>query len=74
MNQLYVSIYPLFLKFFSRIGLYRILSRVPCAVQLKNFLKVDQRMPDLQAEYPNLQATDDGLTLKGKWLSNSNPR
>ena len=33
LNQLYTHIYPLFFKFFSHIGHYRVLSRVPCAVQ-----------------------------------------
>ena len=32
-NQLYIYIYPLFLRFFSLIEHYRILSRVPCVVQ-----------------------------------------
>ena len=31
--QLYVYMYLLFFKFFSRLGYYRILSRVPCAIQ-----------------------------------------
>ena len=31
-NQLYVYIYPLFFRFFSHIGHYRVLSRVPCAL------------------------------------------
>ena len=30
--QLYMYIYLLFLKFFSHLGYYRILSRVPCAI------------------------------------------
>jgi len=30
-NQLYI--YPLFFRFFSHIGHYRVLSRVPCAIQ-----------------------------------------
>ena len=33
MNQLYVDIYPLSFRFFSHIGYYRVLSRVPCAIQ-----------------------------------------
>ena len=33
-NQLYVYIYPLFFRFFSHIGHYRVLSRVPCAILL----------------------------------------
>ena len=32
-NRLYVYIYPLFFRFFSHIGHYRVLSRVPCAIQ-----------------------------------------
>ena len=32
-NQLYVYIYPLFFRFFSHVVYYRILSRVPCAIQ-----------------------------------------
>ena len=36
-NQLYiciyVNIYPLFFRYFSHIGHYRVLSRVPCAIQ-----------------------------------------
>ena len=32
-NQLYRYIYPLFFRFFSHIGHYRVLSRVPCAIQ-----------------------------------------
>ena len=32
-NQLYIYIYPLFFRFFSHLGHYRVLSRVPCAVQ-----------------------------------------
>ena len=31
--QLYVYIYPFFFRFFSHVGYYRLLSRVPCAVQ-----------------------------------------
>ena len=31
--QLYIYIQPLFFRFFSHIGYYRILSRVPCAIQ-----------------------------------------
>ena len=31
--QLYIYIYSFFFRFFSHIGYYRILSRVPCAVQ-----------------------------------------
>ena len=30
MNQLYINIYPLFPTFFSHVGHYRVLSRVPC--------------------------------------------
>ena len=30
MNQLYIYIYPLFFRFFSHTGHYRVLSRVPC--------------------------------------------
>ena len=33
MNQLYIYIYPLFFRFFFHIGHYRVLSRVPCAIQ-----------------------------------------
>ena len=33
MVQLYIHIYPLFFRFFSHIGYYRMLSRVPCAIQ-----------------------------------------
>ena len=33
MNQLYIYIYPLFFRFFSHIGHYTVLSRVPCAIQ-----------------------------------------
>ena len=32
-NQLYIYIYPLFFRFFSHIGHYRVLGRVPCAIQ-----------------------------------------
>ena len=32
-NQLHTYIYPLFLRFFSHTGHYRVLSRVPCAIQ-----------------------------------------
>ena len=32
-NQLYVYMYTLFFRFFSHLGHYRGLSRVPCAVQ-----------------------------------------
>ena len=32
-TQLYIYMYPLFFRFFSHIGHYRILGRVPCAVQ-----------------------------------------
>ena len=32
-NLLYIHIYPLFFRFYSHIGHYRVLSRVPCAVQ-----------------------------------------
>ena len=31
--QLYIYIYSFFYRFFSRIGYYRILSRVPCGIQ-----------------------------------------
>ena len=31
--QLYVYIYPFFFRFFSHMGYYRILSRVPCAIR-----------------------------------------
>ena len=31
-NQLYIYIYPLSFRFFSHIGYYRVLSRVPCAI------------------------------------------
>ena len=31
--QSYIHIYPFFFRFFSHIGYYRILSRVPCALQ-----------------------------------------
>ena len=31
--QLYIHIYSFFFRFFSRIGYYRVLSRVPCAIQ-----------------------------------------
>ena len=31
-NQLYIYIYPLFFRFFSHIGHYTVLSRVPCAI------------------------------------------
>ena len=33
MNQLYIYIYPLLFRFFSHIGHYRVLSRVPCAIK-----------------------------------------
>ena len=33
MNQVYIYVYPLFILFFSHIGHYRVLSRVPCAIQ-----------------------------------------
>ena len=33
MNQLYIYIYLLFFKFFSHVDHYRVLSRVPCAMQ-----------------------------------------
>ena len=33
MNLLYIHIYPFFFRFFSHIGHYRILRRVPCAIQ-----------------------------------------
>ena len=33
-NHLYIYIYPLFLRFFSHIGHYRVLSRVPCATRV----------------------------------------
>ena len=32
-TQLYIYIYPLFFRFFSHIGHYRVLSIVPCAIQ-----------------------------------------
>ena len=32
-NQFYVYIYPLFFRFFFHIGHYRVLRRVPCAIQ-----------------------------------------
>ena len=32
-NQLYIYIYPLFFRFSSQVGHYRVLSRVPCAIQ-----------------------------------------
>ena len=32
-NQLYIYIYPLLFRFFSHIGHYRVLSRVPCAIK-----------------------------------------
>ena len=32
-TQLYIYIYPFFFRYFSHIGYYRILSRVPCAIQ-----------------------------------------
>ena len=32
-NQLYISICPLFFRFFSHVGYYRELSRIPCAIQ-----------------------------------------
>ena len=32
-NLLYIYIYPLFVRFFYHIGHYRVLSRVPCAIQ-----------------------------------------
>ena len=32
-NQLYTYIYPLFFGFFSYIGHYRVLNRVPCTIQ-----------------------------------------
>ena len=32
-NQLYIYVYPLFFRFFSHVGNYRALSRVPCAIQ-----------------------------------------
>ena len=32
-NQLYIYIYPVFLRFYSHIGHYRALSRLPCAIQ-----------------------------------------
>ena len=31
--QLYIYMYLFFFRFFSHIGYYRILSRVPCAIQ-----------------------------------------
>ena len=31
-NQLYICIYPLFFRFFSHVGYYRVLGRVPCAI------------------------------------------
>ena len=31
-NQLHVHIYPLFLKFFSHVGHYRVLRRILCAI------------------------------------------
>ena len=33
-TQLYICIYPLFLRFSSHIGHYRVLSRVPCATRV----------------------------------------
>ena len=32
-NQLYIYTYPLFCRIFSHIDYYRVLSRVPCAIQ-----------------------------------------
>ena len=32
-NQLYICIYPLFFRFFPHIGHYRVLYRIPCAIQ-----------------------------------------
>ena len=32
-NQLYIYRYPLFFRFFSSLSHYRVLSRVPCAIQ-----------------------------------------
>ena len=32
-NQLYIYMYQLFFRFFSHVGHYRVLSRVPCAIQ-----------------------------------------
>ena len=32
-NHLYIYICPLFLRFFSHVGYYRVLSRIPCAIQ-----------------------------------------
>ena len=37
MIQFYIYIYPFFFRFFSHIGYYRILSRVPCAIILVSF-------------------------------------
>ena len=45
-NQLYIYIYPLFLRFFSHIGNYRVLSRVPCAIS-RSFSSVAQSCPTL---------------------------
>ena len=32
-NQLHIYVYPFFFRFFSHIGYYRVLTRVPCAIQ-----------------------------------------
>ena len=32
-NQLYICMYPLFFRFFSHLGYYRVLSRVSCAIE-----------------------------------------
>ena len=32
-SVIHIHIYPFFFRFFSHIGYYRILSRVPCAIQ-----------------------------------------
>ena len=50
-NQLYIYIYPLFFRFFSHIGHYSILSRVPCVTQ---YVLISYQFYILQCVYVNL--------------------
>ena len=40
MNQFYTYIYPLCFRFFSCVGHYRVLNRVPCAIDIRTYIYI----------------------------------
>ena len=57
-NQLYIYKYPLFFGFPSYLGHRRVMSRVPCAIQLKHNIKLPQKPDFLEEVLPSVSENE----------------